>query len=302
MSERARPAILIAAVLALAFISAPAHARTMYDVEIIVFENLDVPADNSERWQPEVTLPLFDRTAAFEPDDPVGGRFVDELPEQFGRLTEDEYRLRSQRKRLDDSRRYRVLRHEAWRQPAFEADEAVSLRIREGEPIAVDIPIRTIGPYGDAMHIDEILRQAAGDAEQSAGGYDDADWRSIGPMSERRRVRVYPLDGTVRIVVRRYLHVHTNLYFTTPVTWAGQAGDFIQADGVIDDANGNGGQDDETAVAGSARATEVALGPDGEPMLSYPFRQQRRMRSGELHYLDNPVIGMLVLVTPRDGE
>lgn len=32
----------------------------------------------------------------------------------------------------------------------------------------------------------------------------------------------------------------------------------------------------------------------------FVMRQQRRMRSGELHYLDHPVLGVLVLVTPSD--
>ena len=30
----------------------------------------------------------------------------------------------------------------------------------------------------------------------------------------------------------------------------------------------------------------------------YLFKQNRKMRSRELHYLDNPVFGMLVYVTP----
>ena len=57
---------------------------------------------------------------------------------------------------------------------------------------------------------------------------------------------------------------------------------------------------------GSAAATEsqthVTRGPDDRPLLSYAFQQQRRMRSGELHYLDHPVIGLLVKVTPYESE
>ncbi len=54
--------------------------------------------------------------------------------------------------------------------------------------------------------------------------------------------------------------------------------------------------------AGGISAPRVALGPDGRAMLSYPFVQHRRMRSGELHYLDHPVLGMLILVDRAPEE
>jgi hypothetical protein len=44
----------------------------------------------------------------------------------------------------------------------------------------------------------------------------------------------------------------------------------------------------------------MARDREGRAVLSYPFEQRRRMRSGELHYLDHPALGILVLVEPRE--
>ncbi|MDH3450858.1 MAG: peptidoglycan binding protein CsiV, partial [Gammaproteobacteria bacterium] len=52
---------------------------------------------------------------------------------------------------------------------------------------------------------------------------------------------------------------------------------------------------------------EVGSGAFGrEPQLltmqSYPVRYHRRMRSSELHYIDHPLVGILILVTPVEVD
>lgn len=285
--------------LAMALLSVPVQARTVYEVEVIVFENLEVPAEPGERWHPDVIVPRFDRTVAFEPEDPVGGAFVDALPADFAELSADEHRLEEQRRRLEDSERYRVLRHAAWRQPALEPDEAVSLRIRAGEPMEVAVPLRGTGPLAAPMRIEEILMQGSRDnAEPSDGAIDSAPGGTM--RAGTRRLSVYPLDGTVRIDVRRYVHVSADLYYTVPVEWTAAPADPEDAETRV--GTGETGEGNGTAAAGTALGRDLATGPDGQPVLSYPFRQHRRMRSRELHYLDHPVIGMLVLVTPRTTD
>jgi hypothetical protein len=37
-----------------------------------------------------------------------------------------------------------------------------------------------------------------------------------------------------------------------------------------------------------------------QPVVYHLKQTRRRMRSRELHYLDNPVLGMLVLITPYE--
>jgi len=115
------------------------------------------------------------------------------------------------------------------------------------------------------------------------------------------------VEGSVTLVVSRYLHLDTNLWW----------GDYVQQ---VDDS-GNWWQQDTNGVPtpppppGSDTGTPAPAGneaidtPDGNPVSDGPqiryqatrlvrMQESRRMRSGELHYLDNPLFGLLVKVVP----
>lgn len=319
------------ALVLLGALAAPVQAQTFYDVEIIVFEQRDARASEQERWRPRVVLPDLADATAFERDG-LRADTLRSLPRGFQALPTDQSRLQDELERLEESEHYRVLRHMLWRQPALEGDEAVALRVRAGEPTTVRVPAAlSTAATGDAAATDGAARgdDAAGATarepapaetgdvtpESAAGGnatvtaLDDTGTRPAGPFGggtlvpRTREVRAYPLDGTVRLVVSRYLHVHTDLYFTTPVEWLDEAA----TSAVAVPGNGAGAtgapRDERSGVVGAATAPRLARNADGQAMLSYPFVQRRRMRSNELHYLDHPVLGMLVWVTPRgDGD
>lgn len=324
-----RPRRLPLALLLLCALAAPARAQTFYDVEIIVFEQLDTRASEQERWRPRVVLPELEGATAFE----RGGLRADELrslPQGFQALPAERSRLQDELARLEESEHYRVLRHLLWRQPALEDEEAVALRVRAGEPRTIRVPAaESTAEPADGAGMDgagrgygatdaaarESGRGEAGDGAPegpaSSGAtvtaLDDSSVRPAGPFGggtlvpRTREVQAYPLDGTVRLVVSRYLHVHTDLHFTTPVEWLDEAAaSAVTMPGAgAPDTPG----DARAGVAGAATAPRIARDADGQAMLSYPFVQRRRMRSNELHYLDHPVLGMLVWVTPRgDGD
>lgn len=322
-----RPRRPSTALVLLCVLAAPAQAQTFYDVEIIVFEHGDTRASEQERWRPRVVLPDLEGATAFERD----GTRADELeapPRGFQPLPADRSRLQAELERLEESEHYRVLRHVLWRQPALEGDQAVALRLRAGEPMTIRIPADTYtaasergagAERGDDAGGEPGQPSAPTDADDTrpAGGtrdeanvapLDDAGVRAAGPFGgdtlvpRTREVRAHPLDGTIRLVVTRYLHLYTDLYFTTPVEWLGD-----EAAGAPAVPGGGPAADSRAAghpgVAGAAMAPRVARNADGQAMLSYPFVQRRRMRSNELHYLDHPVLGMLVRITPRgDGD
>lgn len=303
MSRRAAPAaLLIALVLPLAAPAQDAPERR-YDVELVIIENLDTGAGERERWQPHVTVPPVEDAIA------LGGEGA--AASGFEPLPPEKTRLGGAIERLEDSERYRVLRHLAWRQPAWDEKKALAVRAWQGEAVTVRIPIRDFdelyaleeaaaearaegGDTGEAAAADS----GSGDARAAAPGADmgGATTFGTGPMFQSnlrpllRPVEVHPLDGTVKVVVSRYLHVYTDLHFTTPVQWTA----IPQADAPADAAADEG--ESRPRGGGDITAPRVALGPDGRAMLSYPFVQHRRMRSGELHYLDHPVLGMLIWV------
>ena len=80
--------------------------------------------------------------------------------------------------------------------------------------------------------------------------------------------------GTVKLHLSRFLHVTVDLVYRAP-----PVPEFLQA-----------------ATVDSERLSELELPP------RYALRIQRRVRSGEVHYLDHPAIGILVVVRPQPVE
>lgn len=306
----------------LPLLATPALAETRYDVEIVVIQQESDHNATEERWRPGIAVPSFERAGTF------AGATGNPLPDEFERLSTDDTRLGSALDRLESSSDYRILRHLRWRQPALEPGESIPIRLRSGDPIAIEAPIDVIErpvPAADNESMDEKLEEgdgaitgesamgdntldgdaAAGTTNGTALPEDAGDMESMLSPHARgtQRVSVQPLDGTIELVVSRYLHIHADLYFTRSVEWdeavmaRGRGADALA--GVASD--GEAADDDEDAPpATEAIAPAIARGPDDEAMLSFPFRQSRRMRSGELHYLDHPLIGILVLVTPYE--
>lgn len=312
----------------LSLLATPALAETRYDVEIVVIEQQSSRDATEERWRPGITVPSFERAGTFS------GDTGNPLPDEFERLSTDDTRLGSALERLRSSSDYRVLRHLHWRQPALEPGASTPIRLRSGDPVAIEAPTDMIErpvPAADNESIDEKLEEGEGAVTGESVMEDntlDGDAAGIGESSTlpgdagelefmlapharaTERVSVHPLDGTIELVVSRYLHIHADLYFTRSVDWdealmaraatAGAATDPSDRETSDGEAADNG----EEAASMTAEPTRpaVARGPDDETMLSFPLRQSRRMRSGELHYLDHPLIGILVLVTPYEDN
>lgn len=319
MHHRALPGFLL---LALAASSTAAVAQERrYDVEIVVFEHTDTSAGEQERWRPEVHVPEFHEVIEF-----VGGsrdfvfltdadRIANEgepveTPEGYRRLPTERLQLGGMVGKLEESDRYRVLRHLAWRQPSDDRERAIPIRVRAGAPMTVRVPVRDFEElyemeeegvdFGSdtGMEADDepVADVGTGGAQTFAGG----PWQRTRLRPLMKPVEVRPLDGTVRVAVSRYLHVTTDLHLTTPVEWTALPGRKSGADAAT--------EEDEAVVdpasTGGIDSRQHAIGPDGRTMLSYPFRQSRRMRSGELHYLDHPVLGLLIRVerAPEEEE
>ena len=100
------------------------------------------------------------------------------------------------------------------------------------------------------------------------------------------------LDGMVRLSVRRYLHLDLDLVVTREVEVA------------ITEEPVTGAVAIPLAEPAAAPATVTTPGATPAPAVTYsrvrlPFRMvdSRRMRSDEVHYVDHPAFGVLVLAT-----
>jgi len=82
------------------------------------------------------------------------------------------------------------------------------------------------------------------------------------------------ISGTVTLYISRFAHVSAAVDYSAPV---------------------------EMGSASQAEVTDSRLGITAQPLPRLQLRQTRRMRSGELHYLDHPAFGLLIMVRAR-GE
>jgi len=177
---------------------------------------------------------------------------------------------------------YRVLFHEAWLQPVPEQAEAL--------PIILD---------------------------RSGDG---------GPWPE--------LQGSILLYLARYLHLETNLWLNTqgqyfPGVWQMPPPPLSPPSLIVEEPEAlpstADARDSATPALSPPPVRDIAAAPTGEPGAPdsstgqgvteieetgpvYPFRhavtlrQTRRMRSSELHYMDHPMFGLVINLTPVSEE
>ena len=88
---------------------------------------------------------------------------------------------------------------------------------------------------------------------------------------------LYELEGKITVALSRYLHTHTDLVLRRPRLSA-------------DSLPNNAAQDRYLA----------AYAADTRILNNHSLKERRRMRSRNLHYLDNPEFSLLVLITPYE--
>lgn len=81
------------------------------------------------------------------------------------------------------------------------------------------------------------------------------------------------LEGYIKIILSRYLHAQVDLAYVNNVVE--QPPSFLGTD---------------------------FMQPELPTPTYFRLQQTRRMRSGELHYLDHPALGILILITPFEAE
>ncbi len=104
----------------------------------------------------------------------------------------------------------------------------------------------------------------------------------------------YELEGVVKLHVARYLHIEAHLIMGVfDLIPAGQEGGYYtDAAAVIDPfASEQQGGQEQQYKGRSAQSRSAYI-----PIELYELKQSRRMRSGELHYLDHPRLAVLVQI------
>ncbi len=286
------PALLIA-------LPAPASgdSQRWYDVEIIVFSHEGDPGPETWPLEPERpatrhALPILPRPAADEGDgDGVaegdgtdGLSSLDHIP--FQALPADAFRLPRTSRRIFDSDDYRLLAHKAWRQPGLDRERALPIHFQGG------LYWRETGPDGEpVLRIEPNLPRGEWTEELTYLPTEADNDGEAGDEGEPPELRPYAtegppapvIDGTIRIIQTRYLHAEVDLFYRDPSPDERMQA-YYRPDLVLHDPS---------------RADAV---PD-----RFRIVDSRRMRSGEIHYIDHPLVGIIVFVNryefaDMDGE
>jgi len=193
-------------------------------------------------------------------------------------LAADDFRLLDLVTRLIESPRYQLLLHAAWRQPGLELEQVIPVWIKGGrifgkEYTSIDNTIEFID--------NNAARDAAAGGEAKTFAFDEQTLESQELQLQEqqgtpRHDGLYELEGKITIALSRYLHTYTDLVLRRPR---------LSEDSV-----------DNVAEQAYLQAHLA----DTRILNNHLMREHRRMRSKNLHYIDNPEFGLLILITPYE--
>lgn len=213
-----------------------------YIIEMVFFADQRQAATNSVYpFTRLVTPPLRDAVLL---DDNAATYGFTLLPSKALTLT-------SQASALEKTGRYRILRHIAWRQPGLAKQQARAVRIYAGKD------------YSNEFEAPPLPRT---DTDETAL------IPSSGAISSSNE-----LDGTVKVILGRYLHIYTNLVYRR-----------LDYGGYYDSDDDDSASDDTYTF------------PRQRVLAEFAIKLHRKMRSEELHYLDHPLLGILATIRPAN--
>ena len=289
--------------LACGFVPA-GQAASWYTVEIIVFERTGDANLDDEVWLADPGRPPIEESVEINrasrlalAEESEGEQAA--APSAFRSVSRSQFRLGAVFNRLRDSRDYRPLLHMAWHQPGYSRSRAKHAHIRG---------------YRDAQ-------SGAATSSSGLGAWPVIDGtvrlyrrRFLHMRADLLYYRSDPREGADRLATTGVL---SSAVAASEETREGLAGAVGQASSSNSAAGGEvtvsalpgGSSLAATAADDPSLAPESGLAP-GPPMTGeqrgvaqagppsvFRMTTSRRMRPGELHYLDHPLFGVLVIVT-----
>jgi len=149
-----------------------------YLIEVLVFENL---SESNKTSTGGVYHPQLKSAIGLNSDKAASLGFA---------LLNDAFALETAAEQIRNSRKYRLLKHFAWRQPGLDDNNARAIRINIGNTIPIYLP-------------------------EDSSPYDSFIPASMQPMpTQTRKINTTTVSGTLKVRLGRFLHLDTNLVFT----------------------------------------------------------------------------------------
>lgn len=256
---------------------------TWYEIEVLIFSRVNPEAEQVEIWKRFLNVSFPSQLTVLDTDfksselryhkifPQDGNKANNSVPEAkliplwppYTHMGDKNSKLNQAKKRLQRNGNFQILSHYHWVQPLVDRKETHPILVQAGKV------------YGDQ----------------------------------------YQLEGTIALSVSRYLHIDTNLWLSA----------FTENQTLLDTWWINTDNDNnETPLLSKAHQTQSRqcsknfttvskqIASDNHSTASRnlttdyittqiaELKQSRRMRSGEIHYLDHPLFGVIVTANPYD--
>ena len=277
-----------------------------YQIEVIVFENLEHVGLTSEIWANSGSAHYSQIIELKHPGDQVyetlgqdsgktpagalpAGQSAN-MPAPYELLDSSQLQLIPIIKKLERSRSYKPILHIAWRQPTLDPTQSLPVFIFDSMTV----------PYDEA----QFKRQSQATSQDPNSRFSSIPVQNFynSNAAERQATAadtligptLKTLSGTLRLSVSRYLHLEVDLDYRTPILKEEQidvepASSGVEVSGLHTTGLTNNAQQLTTSYVRQRMALQ-------------PFRlfETRKMRSKEVHYFDHPMFGVIARVIPYE--
>lgn len=293
---------LTALLLIFASFSALAEQR-WFEVELLLFQrNAEIKAFSEQLASKEIfvdtsnsisvlksnkSTPCIEDTNCLSKQNPVviTQSEFDFSGNTFKHLGSSHLELVAQRERLEKHAGFEPLLHMAWRMPVESGRSAKPIHIFAGENFATKIENNPIQLTADNKATDQSIVNSTLSNEID---------------TERLIENIWAIDGNFKVYLDHYLYIDSQLVIRKAIIE--EVSQTEQSIEMIDDENGiqiakvktaadETNQDDITNMITSKMVIKEVL-----------FDQNRRLRSEEIHYLDHPLMGIIVQIRKISEE
>jgi len=214
---------------------------------------------------------------------------IDLTQAAFYLLPEELRQLNEKARHLSRSHKHRVLFHQAWRQPVLDSDEAPALLISAGDQYGAHSELEGTIKFSVARYLH--LRTNLWFSEFSHNyGQERGLWPELPTRPDLRdyqqgQLQPKTLEHTLNAKPSNFTQFDLS---TEGKPWAPPAAQGSIASNLLHDYQAPRNEFDNI-IDHPYLPQRIAL-----------IKQKRRMRSKEVHYVDHPMVGILVLITPYE--
>jgi len=306
------------------------EAQRWFEIELILFSQPPAQATEKEHWPTDISLAYppnwvaLQNPATLQRDDTDANTSLTEaerddtpsntpLPEKdlskdpldirveqptseidltqaaFYLLPKELRQLNEKAKHLSRSRKHRVLFHQAWRQPVLDSDEAPALLISAGDQYGNHSELEGTIKFSVARYLH--LRTNLWFSEFSHNyGQERGLWPTLPTRPDLRDYEQGPLQTET---LERSLNAKSNSFAPFELIRDNKPWDLANSQESID-------RDLLHDYQAPPNEFDNIINQPYLPQRIALMKQKRRMRSKEIHYIDHPMIGILVLITPYE--